>query len=342
MRNVFGLAAVLAAAALIVGCIESKQDYSLNPDGSGKVVFEMKIMDMSNMMQAGDPNQAPPDPMIAAKQQAKRILDESQGVDVWSDVEVGRTDDGRIRFKGTAYFKDLGKLKFQQADLSGMAFKKDPKGGMILEIEDKDDAKPDAKDAPKPPALTPEEITTRMQAQRAQFQQAKAMMGVFLAQMKIEIAFRLPGTVAECSNFKKQPDGALTLAFDGPKMLQAIDQCMADDNYVKEIVMKGEGGDAGPKMNDAMCEKLFGTKGPVRARITGDLKPVFAYDAETGAAKAKFPEMIKALGLDKVPAPAPMMGGMPPAMDGPPGAPPSDAPKAPAKKKAAKKAAEAK
>ena len=54
--------------------------------------------------------------------------------------------------------------------------------------------------------------------------------------------------------------------------------------------------------NPVMMEKVFGTRGPLTARVTGDLKPAFDYAKEVKAAKDAYPAMIKKLGLDNVPA----------------------------------------
>ena len=69
------LGAVLGLAILAVGCFETKQDYSLNPDGSGRVTYELTMQDMSAMIGAamggaGGAGEAPPQPDI--KQSARR------------------------------------------------------------------------------------------------------------------------------------------------------------------------------------------------------------------------------------------------------------------------------
>ena len=312
MRKVLAVAAVVAAAALAVGCIETKQDFTLNPDGSGKVLVEMTMPQMP--FNLGPPD-GQGDPDLAAKQFVKQVLDGSKGVDAWSDVQYAKTEDGRTRFIGTAYFKDLSQMKLQSGKMEGISFTKDDRGGMVLSIKEQESAKP-----PTPPKEIPEgQMAQRIQAERMQYQQMRPMMATMLGTMKMDVSFRLPGTLAEVSGFKKEPSGAVRLAFDGAQMLKALDELMADDAYVRQSVLAGKkSGGGSPQMDQQTREKLFGTKGPLRARVTGPFKTLFPYESEVAAAKAAYPAMIKRLGLDKLPA-APPTPTLPPGFGAPQG-----------------------
>jgi hypothetical protein len=304
MRTILSVAAILAASAMLAGCFEIKQDTSLNPDGSGKAAVELTMPDMGAMgMTMGMKEETPPpDPEVTLKQFAKQTLDDTKGVEAWSDVSFARTEDGRMKFKGTAYFKDFAafRLSTGKGD-NGPTFRKDDKGGMVLELPmPSDEAKGPAAPAGPPPSA--EEMAKLIQAARLQYQQMRPMMEMMLGKMKVEMAFRLPGTLAEVSGFQKQPDGSVRIAMDGAKMLQVMDQLNADDAYVRQTILAGK--KPGADMDPAVAEKLFGTKGPIKARVTGDLKPLFDYAAAVKAAKEAYPKMIESLGLDKVPPPA--------------------------------------
>ena len=299
MRKSLGITAATALAAMLAGCLEVRQDYTLNPDGSGKVVVDLLVQEMPvNVGQA-----EAPDPGVLAKQNVRRILDGAAGVEAWADVAYNRTEDGRLHFKGTAYFKDFSTPRPAAAGPLVVTFAKDDKGGMTLLIASPPEA---AKAAPAPaPKLTPEETDQRVKAQREQFQQMRPMIEMFLGKARAEMSFRLPGTVGEVSNLQKEQGGAVRFVFDGAKALQAVDQLMADDAYVRERVASGAGvGAGGARLNDALNEKLFGSRGPVQARVSGDLKPLFDYAAEVKAAKDAYPKMLERLGLAPAP-PAP-------------------------------------
>ena len=315
MHRILCVLAVLAAGVLLAGCIEAKQDYTLNPDGSGKVVLDLLMQEMPISLGQAEK----PDPDLLARQTVRRMLNHSDGVSAWADVAYLRTEDGRTRFKGTAYFKDLSKVRFPAVGFSGLSFAKDDKGGRVLEItggreEGRQPAAPAAPAAP-PPKLTDEEVAQRIQMQRDRFQQMRPMMEIFLAKARLDFSFRLPGAVAEATNLQKEPDGAVRLVLDGTRMLQTLDQLMADDAYLREMVISGA--DVGPGnagLSQEVNEKLFGTRAPVRARVTGNSGPLFDYEAEVKAAKEAYPKMVERLGLDQLPQEQPRM--LPPGFGG--------------------------
>lgn len=283
----------MAVAAMLAGCLEVREDYTLNPDGSGKVVVDLVVQEMPvNVGQADKP-----DPEVLARQTVRRMLDSTEGVDAWTNVAWNRTDDGRLHFKGTAYFKDFSKPWLKIVDLLGVTFSKDDKGGMTLLIDGPSQGAKAAAPAPAP-KFTKEDIEQRVKAERERFQQKRPSLEAFLAKTRIEMSFRLPGTPGEVSNLQKGEGEALRLVLEGPKLLQAIDQLVADDGYMRgKVVSDTEAGQGGARLDDALNEKLFGSRAPIRARMTGDLKPYFDYAAEVTAAKDAYPKMLERLGL---------------------------------------------
>jgi hypothetical protein len=149
--------------------------------------------------------------------------------------------------------------------------------------------------------MTDDEIAKAVQAMKMQWPQAKGMMEMMLGKMKMDMIFHLPGTVAETAGFKKEADGSVRFTVEGAKILDVMDKMMADDAFLRSCVVAG----TNPmKDNPAVMEKVFGTKGPLTAHVTGDMKPAFDYAKESKAAADAYPAMIKKLGLDTVPADA--------------------------------------
>jgi len=304
VRKALRIAAAMAAAAMLAGCLEVRQDYTLNPDGSGKVAVDLLMQEVPvNVGQADKP-----DPEVLAKQTVRQILDASAGVDAWADVAFSRTDGERLHFKGTAYFRDFSKWNMTIAGLLGVTFAKDEKGGMTL-LVDRPPEKAKAAAAP-PQKLTEAEIDRRVKAEREAFRQKRPWLESFLAKTRVEMSFRLPGTRGEVSNLQNDEGGALRFVLEGPKLLQAIDQLTADDQYLRDrVVAEAEAGQGGARRVDALNEKLFGSRAPIRARVTGDLRPLFDYEAEMKAAKEAYPKMVERLGLADVPSTPPAESG---------------------------------
>jgi len=307
------LTLIAASVAMLVGgCIETKQDMTLNPDRSGKARVEVV---MSSMPFSMTPSEDPPDPAVTAKRFAKSVLDGSKGVETWSDVSYETTEDNRTRFVGTAYFRDFLKMQVQSGEVKGVTLKATPDGGMLLRMDPQQQM---GKAAPGPvaeqpaqpaPQMTEEEMQQRLLAERAKWQQMKPMMAMTLGKMKMDAVFRLPGKLVEVKGFQKTPDGGVRFAFDGAKMIEVIDGLMADDAYVRENMLKGRGGMGQPPLGDKAMAQLFGTSEALEARAAPPLTAQFNYTQEAEAAKAAYPGMIKQLGLDQVPAgaPAPML-----------------------------------
>jgi len=311
MRHAFLFAALVSAAVLAAGCLESKQDVTLNPDGSGKARVDIAMSDMPFTM---TPDQEPPPPDLVAKQFAKSVLDGSKGIDAWADVSVQRTEDNRNRFIGTAYFKDFTKMQVQGSKNEGVTFASDNKGGVILKMAPpkQDDQKP--QDAP-PPQLTEEQIQQRLQAERMKWQQTKPMMTMILGKMKMEVTFRLPGPLTQVKGFQKTDDGGVRFGFDGAKMLAVLDKFMADDAFVRKQVLAGGGDPGQPPLEDpAIMKEIFGVEDALEAHAGPPVSAQFDYNAEVQAAKTAYPGMIKKLGLDQLPqTPAEPM--LPPGFD---------------------------
>ena len=109
---------LIVTCLAIAGCVEEKSEFTINPDGSGKVVYEAAVQPMDFGMMGEKP-----DPQAMLKQTVQQILTQSSGVDAWKDVTSKLTDDGKMYFKGTAYFPDISKLKIHNS-MSGFPMKK--------------------------------------------------------------------------------------------------------------------------------------------------------------------------------------------------------------------------
>jgi len=290
-----------------------KQDVTINPDGSGKMVLEV-VVSTTPPAGMGLPDATRPDKNEMLKSFGKSAIEDAPGVETWADISLGTTDDGRMKFKGTAYFKDVTKIQVAQGEEGGgVAWAKDPKGGMILRMAmgpDKDQGKGQDKDQPKPveakpPAMTDAELAEAVQQAKAQWLQTKPMIQAMLGKMKMEAVFHLPGTLGEVSGFKKGANGSVSLVIEGAKLLEAMEKQMTDDATLKAAIKAGKNPMGGENPPDEVMEKALGIKGPMTARVTGDLKPLFDYDKEVKAAKEAYPKMVERLGIGEAPDPMP-------------------------------------
>jgi hypothetical protein len=281
----------LLLGGLLSGCFETKQEFTLNPDGSGKVIHECSFQPVDLM--AGDND----DPETALTKAVADVLKDTRGIEVWKDVTYKRLDDGRVNFKGTAYFKDLNEVDFGSQGMLKFGWAGDAAGGGVLSLR-KDE--PDA-DAEKPAELTAVERAAKVKEERAKFQQTKPMMAAMVGTMQHSVLINLPSVPTEVSNFAKR-EKSLAIKMDGGKILTAMDTLMADDAWV--AAHGGDMDEGGPEFDDRFNEVMFGTKGPVRAVIAKGAAPAFDYAAEVAAAQESYAALRSALGASKGTGPA--------------------------------------
>ena len=297
LPNKLSVAAALFLAVLLTGCFDTKQEYTINPDGSGKVVHECTFQHMSLNMGGADT-----DPQEALRDAIRDVLKNAKGVDAWRDVTFKQMDNQRMYFRGTAYFKDLSKLEIPNQAMLDFAWQSAPGGKMILSLRTNKESDEDGlavKPQPAPAAkLTPEEQAKKLADARASYQQSKPMLAAILGSAKQESLFHLPGKVSASTNFEAQPAGALKIAFSGAKFLEMMDKLQSDDAWMLKNAASGAASlDEKPPMDDQLNGMLFGTKGPVEAVVTGASAPLFNYAAEVAAAKLDFAKTEKELGL---------------------------------------------
>ncbi len=296
MAKAFRAGLVILIVGLLSGCFESDQEFTLNPDGSGKVIHKVLFQPVDLNM--GEDSQ---DPQKELKKSVKKILTDSSGVDAWKDVSFSRTEDGKFLFKGTAYFSDISKLNLRLGDVeqsgSNPVWKKTASGDMALELRGEDE-KADEKDEAPPAKLTDAEIDRKIAEEKAQYEKMKPMLAAILGTMNQKMTFTLPGKKKEVINLKEDPDGSLTLTFEGAKMIEVIDAMFSDEKWMREAIQK-KGGimDEGPAMDERTAEALFGQKGPVLAVMEGPFEPLFDYKKEVAEAKAEYPALLKKLGI---------------------------------------------
>lgn len=281
-------------AFLLASCYETKQEITLNPDGTGKMRLESSFQNVN----LGNQDDTPEEALQAA---VGRIVNDSQGVDVWDDVSFKQLDDGRMHFTGTAYFKKIEAVEIPNLGMFDFKWTHDGAGKGDLALTMKKSDGTEEKEKKEQPPQTAEEKAKKIKEERAKFQQMKPMMAAMLGGLKQSVDFRLPGNIVASSNFKRSPLGTLGLTFEGSKMIEAIEKLMADDEWLGK---NGFDPQSAPEMDNEFCGLIFGEKAPVSATVTGANQPLFDYAAETTAARKGMEALQKKLGGISIAAPA--------------------------------------
>lgn len=286
------ISALLASTLglLLSSCYDTKQEFTINPDGSGKVRHECSFQSVS----FNNEDDTSPEALKAA---VAKIITDSKGVDAWTDVSFKRLEDGRMWFRGSAYFRKLEELKIHNQSMLELAWKNLGGGRAELGLGYKrsETTKP-KKDLSK---LTDAERADMIRIERAKFQQARPMLAAVFGTMKQVVSITLPGKVASRSNFKSNPAGALELSFEGTKVIEAMESLISDDAW---LAKNGFDMQSTPGLDADFAGVLFGEKALVKAVVSEATKPLFNYPAEVAAALKGNEALQKQLGTLIAPA----------------------------------------
>jgi hypothetical protein len=300
MRSALALSANLLAAVLAVGCFEGKARLTFNPDGSGKIAGEVTLPVAPPWVPA---RKAPGDELKTPEEEMKAIvtaiLKRSSGVDAWKDVSFERLPGDRIHFKGTAYFKDLAKVKIYPDARPRAGFAADGPDVLMLILTRAADEEGPSKITR---AMTGDEIVKALKQARDQYRRARPSLASSLAGLKFDLAFDSPGTPAEVRGLVEE-QGLLTASLDGPRTLRAMDALFDDTAFLRDMITLGETVNS-RTLSDLVRQRLFVSKGEAWAKMNGPFRAKFDYASEVAAARKALPEMMAKLGLDEPKPPA--------------------------------------
>jgi hypothetical protein len=338
MMNARMRLALAACCALAVGgCFPTwdvKETFTLNPARSGKVAFDARTNVRIDPMGKGWREGEVKDPRTAARKTVeKMIAEDAEGVEAWADVSYAIEKDGRIRFRGVAYFPNSAELKlpwgtavkkWKRTD-DGMELEAEPKvlpegaagamGGMpamnirIHPLEDMPGAAATTRPAaapPEPKKLTDAEVREEMLRRRVGYQQVRPLLFAFVGGLKLDTTYVLPGKVA-----------GLRFVLDGQRMIAGFDKIHESDELLAAAI-RNEESPWKEKLSREAFKVMTGREAEdFRVKVAGPLKPLFDYKAESAKAKAAQAEMFKKLNINPNPQP-PQMPQMPPGFEMPP------------------------
>jgi hypothetical protein len=292
MQRILASLALLGLGLFVGGCLEITESYTVNPDGTGKVVLD-HLSPADSQFQPT--NQPKPKPEEVIKKALQDQVNKSKGIEAWSELSCEITKDGRVHLHGVGYFPDVSKARVMSGsasnndDSGGVKWDKDGDGVKLTFIMKNKEAP--AAGNPPPAALTDAELDEKIKQERVNYQQMKPLMNAFLGTLKISVTYVLPGKITE-ANILVPKDNTATLSIEGKQIIEAMDRVNADDKLMREKLKGGK--EAEDRM---MNEQIFGKKGEPFIKVAGPLKPLFDYKADAAKAKAAEAEMFKKLGI---------------------------------------------
>ncbi len=296
---------LLLIAVCCAGCLDVEENITLNPDGSGKVAITSDMNMPFLTMGATTPREI--DEML--REYAGQIIEESEGIEVWKDVECKKLPNGHISFKGTAYFPDITLVKVNRTSLGAftteiggdsmrIAMLIDPKKTLGKELGD-DDASADAPaPAPAPMPETPGDSTEPMPEGSQMFQDSsmsdmmrtmgRSMLGMMFKDLRFRTVLNLPGQISSSSGFVAETGNRVSFEFPGKEFKATLDSILADDKAWEKF---GSGDSSAAASAPNPLSGLNAGQPEVTVRGTG--KPLFNYKSEVAAAQKKYPALLK-------------------------------------------------
>jgi hypothetical protein len=284
----FQALALVAAAASLQGCYERKQTAILNPDGSGRMTLTTLVA-----VPAQGVGQEKPTALTFGRQWAASLINNTQGVDAWADVEITATpppNAGKAQITATAYFPDLNKLKFDMP--IEFVWKRDLEGATLTVQRTRSAARS---------AITTDaqlkEVVAQAQKQYRDDQQLAWHMQ--LNAFRLDMIFELPGELGD-TNLLGRDGQKVALVLDGKKAAEALDKFFADTAALTAMFKAGQ--DL-PANDDLLLQSMYGSKGPVFAatKLAVDAKPAFDYKLEMRSAQLQQAAMLQAAGVELIP-----------------------------------------
>jgi hypothetical protein len=276
---------LLLTLLAVPGCLEIENNYTLNPDGSGRVDVQMRY-DMSGLpavaMPVGD----------GLKEFARNLVSNSTGIEVWSDVKAKKSGEGILTVSGRGYFRDLSAVVIDGSYPIGFRLRTDGATRVVesfdlpSDITSTEGSEPDTASAGQPGDSSTADETFDIIS--SQLEELKVIGAEKLAKLGQRMTFRLPGTISGAGNgFITDPDGRMTLSITGSRMLAVVDSVRNDEAFRRRYQYE---------KNFPWSRLLFGDSMP-SLTFTPQSKPLFDYAKEVAAAKKRFPQLKRELGI---------------------------------------------
>ena len=296
MKRFYSVVVLFATLVFLPGCLEVKNEFVINPDGSGKVRHHVLFSPMQ--MKLGGKQLSGQEQL---RQAVKKEISKSKGVDAWEDVSYKVKDNGTLSFTGTAYFSDISELELYNQGfnpIQKISRSEKSNGNITFERNPLDQI---GFQTPRSsnntgPELTEEQVQEKIEKKRQQFQKDKPMLS-HIEEVQISNIFNLPAPVQSSTNVELDSPTRARVFVSGKKLVKAMETVISSDEMMREWVKQWKGLIFFPPP-PLVNEVLFGEKGPVQFTISGTASPQFDYEQKVRQAKKETKKLKSKLGIE--------------------------------------------
>lgn len=289
-RTVLVVATILAVA----GCYEIETEITLNPDGSGKARIDAVFPPAARATRGA--KKVSDEQMI--KSTIVDLIENSEGVEAWRDVSYEFNEAGRIRFRGTAYFKHISHFRLHNLGVVERSLLRDSNSDLLLRLtrrepEDQTDTEEIGQNT-----LSEIEITEKIESAKMEYQRGKPVLNAFLRDFRMTEIFHFGGRIKLVRNFTRDKRGSVRIGVTGKRLLQVLDTFAKDDSWWRKQILSGSDFANGRFADDLdFNEALFGKRAPITLVLCDWTGPLFDYGTEVRSAKNQSEKTLKGLGI---------------------------------------------
>ncbi len=286
MKRTGCLLVLILPLILIGGCIHGQATLSLNPDGSGSVRFE----GLYNPYLYPEDTADIPQTFRVFIRQFKETLTQSDGIDVWKNVNWRILEDGRFYFSAEAYFKSVSAADIRIADnkIGLKAFyRKDKKQPCLLEL--------------KPLQVKPKDSADEDWFLARRYEAFCQAAEIILQNLRVHIIINLPAQILDKQGFETIDSQTVQYVIEGNRLrplFQFINARQGDAAAAKW-------GYAPIKFfNYELLPRWLEDK-PLRVEFAESKNPIFNYGRAASAAKKEYKGILERLESAETIIPAP-------------------------------------
>lgn len=276
---------LITLIGLMLSCIDTKQEFYLNTDGSGKlkITAEMPIKAKMQMQSGSKKDSLTYEDRKEMAKKVRKILSGSEGIEAWKDVSYKSTGDGMMHFSGTAYFPDASELQIE--DIPVIPFKEVNGERVSWRFKEMDKMKQPEKRGEDLSEKEVEELVDKLQKG---YKQSAMMMKMVMSNFNLEATYHLPGKIKDLKGLEEQGDRKVYFNLAGNSMYDNFEKLMEDGERVRNLVVN-----KGVRKFDYENQAIFNAAYPGKEFMYVEFRTgLFATDPEN---RFNYAEEVKAI-----------------------------------------------
>jgi len=297
---------IVILALSLSSCVETTQDYFITEKGKGKVEIEAKMASGGQFKMKGGRGDVKQENSYNDKvkmiEKVRKIINESEGVEAWKNLDYHLDSEGRIVFSTTAYFKDIENFKL--TEIPSPKVKKFNEEGVAWTFEMDEDEEEEGSNPfqqnskkEKKEDLSKKEVDEKVKQLINQYERQSKMVKMALNMFEFEATYHFPYKVKSVKDMEEAGNRKVKGTLEGDQIINAYDEFMENDEQLRKLV-KEEGVRRFDFDNEAFVKAVKPEKNLMSATFktglfSGSPKNPFNYEEEVKQIDNKIPSIPK-------------------------------------------------